>query len=227
MYVNPHYAERELPVLHEMIEAARFGLLVLSVDGPLAAHIPFVLRRDQGPRGTLVAHVARIDPLARHLGDGHEALAVFSGPRAYVSPRWYSSEGLPTYNFMAVHAYGRSRLLKDREAVLAYLAELVDVHEERLPPPWSLTSAAEDHVEELLPHIVAFTLEIDALQGKRKLGQNKSVEDRDGVVHGLRERGGDDDRAIAAAMVDADDGLAVADAMPDDPSALQEPRGGR
>jgi transcriptional regulator len=200
VYVNPLYAERELPVLHEMIEAAPFGLLVLSVDGPLAAHIPFVLRRDEGDRGTLVAHVARIDPLARHLGDGHEALAIFSGPRAYVSPRWYGGDGLPTYNFLAVHAHGRPRLLEDRDAMLAYLEELVDVHEERLPPPWSLESAAQDHVAGLLPNIVAFTLEIDSLQGKRKLSQNKSTEDREGVIDGLRERGGDDDRAIAEAM---------------------------
>jgi transcriptional regulator len=215
MYVNPLYAERELPVLHEMIEAAPFGLLVLAVgDHPLAAHIPFVLRRDEGRYGTLVAHVARIDPLARHLGDGHEALAVFSGPRAYVSPRWYASGGLPTYNFIAAHAHGHPRLLEDREAVLAYLSELVDVHEAQLPPAWSLASASEDHVEELLPHIVAFTLEIDSLQGKRKLSQNRSVEDRDGVINGLRERGGDDDRVIAATMVDY-------------PYVSQEPRGGR
>jgi transcriptional regulator len=214
MYVNPRYAERELPVLHDMIEAARFGLLALSVDGPLAAHIPFVLRRDEGRYGTLVAHVARIDPLARHLGDGHEALAIFSGPQAYVSPRWYSSGGLPTYNFMAVHAHGHPCLLEDRDVVLAYLTELVDVHEARLPPAWSLASAAEDHVAELLPHIVAFTLEIEVLQGKRKLSQNKSIEDRDGVIRGLRERGGDDDRAIAEAMAD-------------DPHALREPGGGR
>ncbi len=203
MYVNPRYAERELPVLHEMIEAAPFGLLVLAVDDrPLAAHIPFVLRRGEGRQGTLVAHVARIDPLARQLGAGHEALAIFSGPKAYVSPRWYASGSLPTYNFLTVHAHGRPRLLEDRDAVLAYLTELVDVHEARFPPPWSLASAAEDHVAELLPHIVAFTLEIDALQGKRKLGQNRSSEDRDGVIRGLRERGGDDDRAIARAMTD-------------------------
>jgi transcriptional regulator len=202
MYVNPHYAERDLPVLHEMIEAAPFGLLVLSVDGPLAAHIPFVLHRDEGPYGTLVAHLPRIDPLARHLADGHEALAIFSGPRAYVSPQWYPGGGLPTYNFLAVHAHGHPRLLEDRGAVLAYLAELVDVHEEPLPPAWSLASASEDHVAELLPRIVTFTLEIEAIQGKRKLSQNRSVEDRDGVIRGLRERGGDDDRKIAATMAD-------------------------
>lgn len=204
MYVNPRYAERELPVLHEMIEAAPFGLLVLSVeDRPLVAHIPFVLRRGEGRQGTLVAHVARIDPLARHLDAGHEALAIFSGPKAYVSPRWYASDGLlPTYNFLAVHAHGRPRLLGDRDTVLSYLAQLVDVHEARFPPPWSLASATDDHVAELLPHIVAFTLEIEAIQGKRKLGQNRSAEDRDGVIRGLHERGGDDDRAIAQAMTD-------------------------
>jgi len=200
MYVNPHYAERELPVLHEMIEAARFGLIVVCADGPLAAHIPWVLHREEGRDGTLLAHVARNDPLARHLGDGREALAIFSGPKAYVSPRWYASDSLPTYNYLAVHVYGRPRLLEDRDEVLVYLAELVDVHERRFPSPWSLTSASEDHVDELLPHIVAFRLEIEAVQGKRKLSQNKTVKDRDGVIGGLRERGADDDRAIAEEM---------------------------
>jgi transcriptional regulator len=200
MYVKPDYAARELPLLHDMIEAARFGLLVLCADGPLAAHIPFVLHRDEGQFGTLLAHVARADPLARHLAAGSEVLAIFSGPSAYVSPRWYSGGGLPTYNFLAVHAYGRPRPLDDRDVVLAHLAELIAVHE--IGSPWSLASAAEDHVEELLPHIIAFTLEISSIQGKRKLSQNKSAEDRDGVILGLRERARDDDRAIAEAMTD-------------------------
>jgi transcriptional regulator len=200
MYVKSDYAERELPVLHDMIESARFGLLILCVDGPLAAHIPFVLHRDEGQYGTLVAHVARVDPLARHLGAGHEALAIFSGPRAYVSPRWYPDGGLPTYNFLAVHALGRPRLLEDRDAVLAHLAELVAVHE--VASPWSLASAPQDHVAGLLPHITAFTLEIASIQGKRKLSQNRSPEDRDGVIRGLSARGGDDDRAIVEATAD-------------------------
>lgn len=200
MYVKPHFNERELAVLHDMIEAVRFGLLVLCADGPLADHIPFVLQRGEGPYGTLVAHVARNDPLARHLGDGYEALAIFSGPRAYLSPRWYANGGLPTYNFLAVHGYGHPRLLEGREAVLIHLAELVEAHEQRFPDPWSLASASQEDVAGLLPHIVAFTLEIEAIQGKRKLSQNRVAEDRDGVISGLRERGRDDDRAIADAM---------------------------
>jgi transcriptional regulator len=198
MYVKPDYAARELPVLHDMIDAARFGLLVLCADGPLAAHIPFVLHRDEGARGTLVAHLARADPLARHLAAGPEALAIFSGRRAYVSPRWYPEGGLPTYNFLAVHAHGRPRSLEDRGAVLDHLAELVAVHE--ASSSWSLASAPDGRVEELLPQIVAFTLEISSLQGKRKLSQNRTPAERAGVIRGLSERGEEDDLAIAAAI---------------------------
>jgi transcriptional regulator len=200
MYVKADYAARELAVLHDMIDAARFGLLVLSADGPLAAHIPFVLHRDEGPSGTLLAHVARADPLARHLAAGPEALAIFSGHRAYVSPRWYPDGGLPTYNFLAVHAHGRPRPLEDRDAVLAHLAELVAVHE--ASSSWSLASAPAGRVEELLPHILAFTLEISSLQGKRKLSQNRTPAERAGVIRGLSERGGEDDLAIVEAMTD-------------------------
>ena len=121
MYVNPHFLERELPVLHDTIEAVRFGVLVICAEGPLAAHIPFVLHRDEGARGTLIAHVAHNDPLARHLDGRHETLAMFSAPSAYISPQWCPNGGLPTYNYLAVHAYGRPRAVDDRDAVLAHL----------------------------------------------------------------------------------------------------------
>jgi transcriptional regulator len=200
MYVNPHFTERELPVLHDTIENVRFGVLVICADGPLAAHIPFVLHRDEGAYGTLIAHVAARDPLARHLDGEHGALAIFSATRAYISPRWCPSGGLPTYNYLAVHAYGRPRVVDDPDVVLAHLSELVSVHEQRFPHPWSLSAVAGDYVAERLPHIVAFRFEIEALQGKRKLSQNRTAEDRDGIIGGLRERGGDDELAIAEIM---------------------------
>jgi len=148
----------------------------------------------------IAAPAERSDPLARHLAAGPEVLAIFSGPSAYVSPRWYPDGGLPTYNFLAVHASGRPRPLEDRDAVLAHLAELVAVHE--IGSPWSLASAPEGRVEELLPNILAFTLEISSIQGKRKLSQNRSAEERVGVIRGLSARGGEDDRAIVEAMTD-------------------------
>lgn len=200
MYVNPHFAEHELPVLQDIIEDVRFGVLVICSDGPLAAHIPFVLHRHEGRLGTLIAHVSARDPLARNLDGEHEALAIFSAPRAYVSPRWCPSGGLPTYNYLAVHASGRPLSLEDPDMVLAHLTELVEVHEERFSQPWSLAAVAEDYVAERLPHITAFRFEIEALQGKRKLSQNRTPEDREGIIGGLRERGGDDDLDVAEAM---------------------------
>jgi transcriptional regulator len=200
MYVNPHFAERDLSVLHDAIEASRFGTLVLCADGPLAAHIPFVLRREEGRLGTLCAHVAHNDPLARRLGSGGEALAIFGGPRAYVSPRWLPQGGLPTYNYVAVHAYGRPRVLDEPEAVLRHLGELVDAHELPRESSWAIAEAAPGQVAGLLAHIVAFELPIDSIQGKRKLSQNRSAENRAGVIAGLRAAGGEQEVAIAELM---------------------------
>jgi transcriptional regulator len=224
MYVNPHFAERKLPVLHDMIEQVRFGALVLCADGPLAAHVPFVLHRDEGAFGTLAAHVARNDPLARHLRERPEALVMFAAARAYVSPRWYPNGGLPTYNYLAVHAYGRPRVVEERDRVLAHLAELAAVHERRYRRPWTLADAEQGLVEDLLAHIVAFTIEIAAIQGKRKLSQNRAGEDREGVICGLRERAAGDEAAC--------DELVIAEAMgayryrSDETQSLVEPPSG-
>ena len=209
MYVSKHFAERDLNVLHDSIEESRFGVLVLCGDGPLAAHIPFVLERDAGPRGTLRAHVARADPLARQLGAGAEALAIFGGPKAYVSPRWLAHGGLPTYNYVAVHAHGTPAVLAEPSAVWRHLGELAEVHERerartstRHPSaaPWSIEDAEPGLVERLLEHIVAFELPIASIQGKRKLSQNRSAENRAAVISGLRDGGGEDQVAIAELM---------------------------
>jgi transcriptional regulator len=205
MYVNPHFAERELPALQDTIEQVRFGALVLCADALLAAHVPFVLHREQGSLGTLAAHVARNDPLARHLRGRPESLVIFGGARAYVSPRWYPNGGLPTYNYIAVHAYGRPRVIEERDGARAHLAELTAVHERRYQRSWTLADADQGLVEDLLAHIVAFTIEIESIQGKRKLSQNRAAGDREGVIRGLRERACSDDAAP--------DELVIAEAM--------------
>jgi transcriptional regulator len=112
---------------------------------------------------------------------------------------------LPTYNYLAVHAYGRPRVVDERDAVLAHLAELAAAHERRYEHQWTLADADQGLLEDLLPHIVAFTLEIEAIQGKRKLSQNRAAEDREGVIRGLRERASSADVAC--------DELVIAEAM--------------
>ena len=116
MYVPTAFAETDEGKLHEFMQAYSFGLLVSTHGGePFATHLPFLLDRNAGPHGTLVGHMARANPHWHDL-EGQTVLAVFSGPHAYISPTWYESENVvPTWNYVAVHAYGICRLVNDPE----------------------------------------------------------------------------------------------------------------
>ncbi len=200
MYINPHFVEAELPALHVVIEDHPFGLLIAPASPPMAAHIPFVLHRREGKLGTLVAHTARADPLAAALDGTTELLAVVEGPSAYTRSRWYVNARLPTYNFIAVHAYGTATPLSDREAVLAHLSELMHNHERGYGDEFRIAEAGENYVAPLLDHLSPFSLEIKRIQGKAKLSQNRSADDRSALIRALRDRGADSDRALAETM---------------------------
>ena len=125
MYIPAAFAETDLTRLHDFIEQNSFGLLVSQVDGlPFASHLPFLLERTAGPHGTLVGHMARANPQWREAG-GQTALAIFSGPHAYISPTWYEAEQVvPTWNYTAVHAYGRVQIIEDEDALLEIVQEV-------------------------------------------------------------------------------------------------------
>src|SRR5262249_9518591 len=118
MYIPAVFAEPDLTRLHDFIEQHSFGLLVSQVDGlPFATHLPFLLERTAGPHGTLVGHMARANPQWREAG-GQTALAIFSGPHVYISPTWYEAEQVvPTWNYTAVHVYGRVEVIDDEGAL--------------------------------------------------------------------------------------------------------------
>ncbi len=197
MYVPPHFAESDPARLHDVIERHSFGLLVSQVGGvPFATHLPFLLDRTAGPHGTLLGHVARANPHWRDLA-GQTALAVFSGPHAYVSPTWYEAENVvPTWNYVAVHAYGRAAVVEDRAALLDIVRRSVTYYEASLPRPWALDESST-FVGRLLGQIVGFRIEIERLEGKWKLNQNHPTERRKKVADALQERGGDDAQAVA------------------------------
>jgi transcriptional regulator len=200
MYLPGHFAERDLTKLHEFIEQHSFGLLVSQVDGlPFASHLPFLLERTAGPQGTLVGHMARANPQWRE-ADGQTALVIFSGPHAYISPTWYEAEHLvPTWNYAAVHAYGRVQIIEDESALLEIVQKAVAVFEQAMPQPWSF-DGSEAFVERLLMQIVGFRIEVEKIEGKWKLNQNHPVERRKKVVRALREQGGENAEAVAAMM---------------------------
>ncbi len=202
MYVPKAFAEDDAARCHDLIESHNFGLLVSTVDGvPFATHLPFLLDRARGARGTLIAHMARANPHWCGFAGGAEALAVFAGPHAYVSPAWYAGEpNVPTWNYVAVHAYGVPCLVEDPAAVAAMVERLVDVHEAGSGRPWRLASQPEDYRQAMIRGIVAFEIPVARLEGKTKLSQNKTAADRAGVVAALRNASDPQAGALGALM---------------------------
>jgi transcriptional regulator len=202
MYVPASFAETDTPRLHEFMRRHSFATLVSRAgDDLIGSHLPLLLDADAGPRGLLFGHMARANPQWRRVeGD---VLAIFSGPHAYISPTWYEADGtVPTWNYVAVHAYGTLRLVEDRDALLDILRRSVQVYEGPRPDPWPFDESAP-HVARMLGAIVGFRIEVARLEGKWKLGQNHPEERRRRVIRALGDRPDDDSRAIAALMEEA------------------------
>jgi transcriptional regulator len=203
MYVPASFAVTELAVLHDFIERHSFATLV-SHDGrePFASHVPLLLDREAGPNGWLVGHVARANPQWKHAG-GQRVLAIFNGPHAYISPTWYAAQNVvPTWNYVAVHAYGVLQLIDDRERLREIVRRTVAVYEANMPQPWSVDAPEASFVDKLLEAIVGFEIEVDRIEGKWKLNQNHDVQRRQRVVEALRAQGSAEGLQIADLMVE-------------------------
>ncbi len=206
MYVPEVFALADEAYARKVIDSHGFALLVTALDGPpQASHLPFLLAPDHGPKGTLVAHMARTNPQWRDLerlsAEDGEALVIFQGPHAYVSPTWYAGDQVvPTWNYLVVHAYGVPRLIEDSVRVRAVIERLVARHEAGSAAPWRIDSQEEKYVAAMLRGIVAFEIPIARLEAKAKLNQNKAPQDREGVVAGLRESGDPHGAALAEIM---------------------------
>ena len=202
MYLPNHFDEQRPEVLQRLIHDAPLGLLVTHGSAGLQANsVPFLLDADAGPHGTLRAHVARANPLWRE-GDGREALVVFQGPQAYVSPGWYPSKAehgkvVPTWNYVMVQARGTLRAIDDAAWLRGLVTRLTAKHEAAQVRPWAVTDAPPDFVDSMLRAIVGIEIELTALTGKWKVSQNRSAADRAGTAAGLDASGGADALAMA------------------------------
>jgi transcriptional regulator len=185
---------------------ARYGFATLVSDTPqglFATHLPFLVERD-GDRDVLCAHMARANPHWGFFDGTREAIVVFQGPHGYVSPSWYAtSPAVPTWNYAVVHVYGRPRVVEAPDRVRSILNRLVDQHESSRPAPWKASRLPEDFADQMVKAIVGFEIEIDRLEGKFKLSQNRSDDDRAGVLAGLTDEGGFEGRALADFTRDA------------------------
>jgi transcriptional regulator len=183
MYIPKSFAETDCAVLHQFMRDYNFATLVTQHDSQLvASHIPFLLDTQRGEYGTLIAHLARANPQWKHFEMGRESLVMFQGPHAYVSPSWYETHpSVPTWNYVAVHAYGIAHIIDDQALLYTMLESLVQNHEGHRHPSWEM-QLPEDYLDKMMKSIVGFEIPITRLEGKYKLSQNRSAVDQENVI---------------------------------------------
>jgi transcriptional regulator len=203
MFLPDHFRVEDVAEMHALMRARPLATLVSAgPSGLYATHLPTVLK-SEGPFGAIECHLSRANPHWKDLAEGGEALMIFQGPEAYVTPNWYPSKGehgktVPTWNYAAVHAYGKPAVMQDPVWLRRHVGELTDQQERSEARPWAVSDAPERYVEVMLRGIVGFRFDIARLEGKWKMSQNREMKDRAGVVQGLGARGEGDDAAVAA-----------------------------
>jgi len=206
MYTPAAFREDDTARLHQLMANTRLAMLVTHDENGLqASHLPLLLHSEQGVNGTLFGHLARANPQWRALQNGAEAMVIFPGADAYVSPAFYPAKAehgkvVPTWNYVAVHAYGVAEVFSDATRLLEVVTGLTDKHETGRAAPWAVADAPADYIDKMLGAIVGFALPIARLEGKRKLSQNRSAEDINGVREGLSASGDAKDRELAQLM---------------------------
>lgn len=190
MYNPPAFRRDDRDQLADFIDTTVFGTLISNgADGPRVTHLPFLLARPAAAPRTLRCHMARANDHWRLL-DAAPVVAIFQGPEHYVTPSWYASKAqtamvVPTWNYVVVHARGRARVVSDPESLRDLVATLTDHMESGRAAPWRVDDAPADYVATLLEHIVGIEIEIESLEGKFKLGQNRAAEDQASLAVGL------------------------------------------
>lgn len=202
MYLPHAFAVTDELEINEMLERTPLGSLVThDSEGLFASHLPFV---HYPQAGVLAGHLARANPHRSRAGES-EALVIFQGLNAYVTPNWYPSKAehgrvVPTWNYETVHVYGRLYWHDDAEWLRVNVNALTSRFEADQPTPWKLEDAPDGHINNLIGGIIGVELRIERIEAKRKLSQNRSDADRRGVIAGLSNSGAEQSRHIAEIM---------------------------
>jgi transcriptional regulator len=209
MYIPPHFREDRADVLHQMMEQHNFATLVtLGADGLIANHIPMLLDRTAGPFGTLRGHVSKANPQWQDSLPDVEALAIFQGPAAYISPSWYPSKEetgrvVPTYNYIVVHAHGLMRTFQDPAQLHEHVRAMTNRQESAFAQPWRIEDAPPEFIKGMLKGIVGIEIPIARLEGKWKVSQNRTAAERAGAVKELQASDDPDYKAMADLISEA------------------------
>ncbi|MGY4254773.1 transcriptional regulator [Bradyrhizobium sp. USDA 4516] len=203
MYLPPHFKMDELGPIHAAMRASELATLVTATaDGLIGTPLPLILNENEGDYGTLYGHVARPNPQWKLPAVG-EAMAIFMGPDGYVTPSWYATKAehgkvVPTWNYVAVHAYGAAEFFENADRLLDVVTRLTELHETSRPEAWQVSDAPGDFIKAQLRGIVGFRMPITRIDAKKKMSQNRKLEDRAGVIAGLEASDNPTDREVAA-----------------------------
>jgi len=201
VYSPAHFKIEDHAELIAFMRRHSFATIVTH-DGsvPHATHMPVLVREDEGVHGTLVTHMARANPQWGHFENSEEVLVMFTGPHAYISPAWYATKPtVPTWNYTAVHVYGRPRIVDDPARFAAMLRELVEFYESPRTNRWPGALPGEFR-DRLMAGIVGVEIDVTRIEGKFKLSQNRGDEDRAGVIAALSTSEDAMDREVAELM---------------------------
>ena len=195
-----------MEVLQLEVNKISFGAIItIGPSGIMVSHVPMLLDPSRGRLGTLFGHLAKGNSQWRDSSVGGEGVATFMGPDAYVSPNWYptklvNGEQVPTWNYIEVQVRGPVAFFDDPKKLMAVVADLSDHHEADSQDPWRVSDAPTEYVGRQLKSIVGFEMQISGIEGKWKLSQNKTKEDRDGVKLGLAKRNRPGDTLVSREM---------------------------
>ncbi|WP_353190137.1 FMN-binding negative transcriptional regulator [Pandoraea pnomenusa] len=195
MYQPAAFTEDRPEVLHDLIRQHPLGLLVSAgAQGLIADSIPFLMYPEEGELGTLRAHLARANPHVAALQGVEDCLVAFTGPQGYITPSWYAAKAehgkvVPTWNYAAVHAWGKPRVIDDAAWLRRLVGDLTQSQEQGRAAPWAVEDAPADFIDGMLRAIIGVEIPIRRIEGKFKMSQNRAMPDRVGVVEGLRADG--------------------------------------
>jgi transcriptional regulator len=208
MYSPPAFREDRPEVLRDAIRRHPLATLVTyGSDGLQASLLPFILTADEHGRDILWAHLAKANGQVSDLRNGADALVIFQGPQAYITPSWYPTKQkhgkvVPTWNYVVVQAWGRAKVIDDADWLSAQVKELTTQQEKLRETPWAVTDAPAAFVAGQLKGIIGIEIPVDRIEGKWKASQNQPAVNRKGVVEGLRES---DPDSLMAALVSSSD----------------------
>ncbi|MFD1259740.1 FMN-binding negative transcriptional regulator [Entomomonas asaccharolytica] len=206
MYIPKHFQDNDQQSLFNTIQQIQTANLVTQhPSGLIATYLPLYLEQAEGAQGTLYGHIAKANTQWQQPLTTTEALAIFTGPDGYITPSWYPTKKIhhkevPTWNYIAVHTYGTIEFIEEPNTLLDIVTKLTNANEENRQQPWQVSDAPQEYIQAMLKAIIGVKITINKIEGKRKLSQNKTPENQQGVIQGLTNSEKATDKQLAALM---------------------------